>query len=60
MFVYVMIYAVPQFRPDVPVVEVTPLAYAAQKGFTEIVKLLINFQADVNYLCSVRTTVFHL
>ena len=63
--VHVLVYihfVHPQFRPDVAIgrVELTPLAYAAQKGYYEITELLLTFQANVNYLCSVRTTILPL
>lgn len=32
----------------------TPLAHACGQGFLDIVELLIESGADVNYLCSVR------
>ena len=36
-------------------VEETPLSHACARGFLDIAELLIQNQADVNYLCSVSS-----
>ena len=40
--------------------EFTPLAHAARNGMTDMVDLMINSGANVNYLCSVRKNIYSL
>ena len=41
-------------------VEETPLSHACARGFLDIVKLLIIFQADVNFKCAVGLTILFI